>query len=111
MYFKTFAAIKQALQEETGEENVLLVEGGDHADLASTIAFALAKKRQKAPVAIAGEIAEAIRPRLDESGVEVTTFGPYINFIFGQNYVNEIIFQAIRPGFGALRYRPHQQAL
>ena len=102
MYFKTFAAIKQALQEETGEENVLLVEGGDHADLASTIAFALAKKRKMAPVAIAGEIREAICPRLAEAGVEVTTIGPYINFIFGQNYVDETILQAIRPGFGSL---------
>ena len=42
--------IFKVLQDSTNEQDVQLIEGGDHADLASTIAFSLAKKRKTSPV-------------------------------------------------------------
>ena len=40
MYQETYRAVEEALKDATGAEDVLLGDGGDHADLASTIAFA-----------------------------------------------------------------------
>ena len=38
--------IIRVLQESTHEQDVQLIEGGEHADLASTISFTLAKKQK-----------------------------------------------------------------
>jgi arginyl-tRNA synthetase len=43
MYQETYRAVETALKDATGAADVLLGDGGEHADLASTIAFALAK--------------------------------------------------------------------
>ncbi len=62
MFFETRDRIATALQELTGEEDVLLADGGEHADLASTVAFPLAKKRRQAPAAIAQDARGRARP-------------------------------------------------
>ncbi|HZD42955.1 MAG TPA: arginine--tRNA ligase, partial [Methanomicrobiales archaeon] len=70
MYRKTLDRIKEVLQAVSGEEDVGLVEGGEHADLASTIAFSLAKKYRRPPVQIAPEIADKIAGDLAAEGIE-----------------------------------------
>ncbi|MFA7694672.1 MAG: arginine--tRNA ligase, partial [Methanoregula sp.] len=56
MVFDTTAIIKKALAECAGTVDLQLTDGGEHADLASTVAFALAKTKKQAPVKIAQEI-------------------------------------------------------
>ncbi|MEN6518952.1 MAG: arginine--tRNA ligase [Methanospirillum sp.] len=102
MYFETRDRIATALQELTGEEDVLLAGGGEHADLASTVAFPLAKKRRQAPVAIAQSLAAALAPRLADAGVTVEAAGPYLNFRFGSAYLESAVRAALAPGYGAL---------
>ena len=56
MYFETYKAVEDALKKVTGEDDVLIVDGGEHADLASTVAFSLAKKRKENPAKIAADL-------------------------------------------------------
>ena len=42
MYREYIQKVEALLREITGEEDVLLTDGGDHADMSSTVAFALA---------------------------------------------------------------------
>ncbi len=101
MFFERYNKITEILRDATGEEDVLLTDGGEHADLASTIAFALAKKQRTAPVKIAEEISGQIQGRLKDIGVEVTVSGPYLNFIFGAGYVDGAVKAALKPGYGS----------
>ena len=41
MYREYIHKVEHLLREITGENDVLLTDGGDHADIASTVAFAL----------------------------------------------------------------------
>lgn len=100
MYRETFAAIDALLRECTGLEDVLLVNGEGHADLATTVAFALAKSRRQSPVLIASEIAQAISARPELAGITVETSGPYINFRFGPAYIQASLHEALKPGYG-----------
>ncbi|EHQ34947.1 arginine--tRNA ligase [Methanoplanus limicola] len=102
MFFETYERIESALIEATGEEDVMLTYGGDHADLASTVAFALAKKRRENPAKIAGDITSEISGSLSKAGIEVKTTGPYINFIFGPEYTESVIARAVLDGYGSL---------
>lgn len=102
MFFKNYALIEETLKEVTGEENVLLGDGGDHADLASTVAFSLAKSRKTNPAALAKEISTEISGKLEEAGITVEVKGPYINFIFGSGYLDAVIHDALRVGYGSL---------
>jgi arginyl-tRNA synthetase len=101
MYIETRGRIESILREATGEEDALLVDGGDHADLASTIAFALAKKRRRTPVVIAQDLVAAIEAPLCEIGVTVSATGPYLNFLFGAEYLDASVKAALEPGYGA----------
>ena len=47
MYREYLAKTTELLQEATGVSDVLITDGGDHADVASTAAFALAKAEKK----------------------------------------------------------------
>jgi len=47
MVFDTTAAIKKALIECTGLDEIPLADGGEHADLATTVAFSLAKSENR----------------------------------------------------------------
>jgi arginyl-tRNA synthetase len=105
MFFTTFQTIEKVLRETTGEEDVPLSDGGDHADLASTIAFHLAKKERTSPVRIAQEIAAAIAGPLAAHDIRVEVTGPYLNFHFGDAYVSGAVKEALAPGYGAFPAR------
>ena len=104
MVFDTTAIIKKALAECAGTVDLQLTDGGEHADLASTVAFALAKTKKQAPVKIAQEIVTALKNNNDltEQGITVEAKGPYINFIFGSAYVSAAVRAATQPGYGSL---------
>ena len=96
--------IVRVLQEITGEQDVQVVDGGEHADLASTIAFTLAKKQKKSPVQIAQELAEIINnnPEFQATGARTEAKGPYINFTLDTSYLLESLQAAVKPGYGSL---------
>ncbi|TAJ45694.1 arginine--tRNA ligase [Methanofollis fontis] len=102
MFLETYRILEAALRDATGAESADLVDGGEHADFATTIAFSLAKKERKAPMAIAADLAERLAPALDPHGIRVDTKGPYINFHVSDAYVRETVKAALEPGFGRL---------
>ncbi|HOT94820.1 MAG TPA: arginine--tRNA ligase [Methanoregulaceae archaeon] len=101
MFIETTRLIRAALQAVTGEEDVLIADGGEHADLASTVAFPLAKKRRAPPASIAAELASRLAPTLAPHGIAVEATGPYLNFRFGPPYFAGAIRAALAPGYGA----------
>ncbi len=101
MYIETTELIRSALQEASGEEEVLITDGGEHADLASTVAFALAKKRRASPAAIAAELVPHLAAALAAHGITVAATGPYLNFRFGPPYFAGVVQAALAPGYGA----------
>lgn len=100
MYHTYVNKVTNLLREATGLEDVLITDGGEHADLASTVAFALAKAQKKNPMLIAKEIVEKITPKAE--GIEVSCKGPYINFVFGREYVAESVRAARASNYGCL---------
>jgi arginyl-tRNA synthetase len=104
MVFDTTTIIKKALTECTGTDDVQLIDGGEHADLASTVAFGLAKTKKQAPVKIAQDIVAALKnnKELADQGITVEAKGPYINFVFGSAYVTAAVKAATQPGYGSL---------
>ena len=102
MYFETYKAVEDALKKVTGEDDVLIVDGGEHADLASTVAFSLAKKRKENPAKIAADLKAQLDNELSGKGVSTETKGPYINFVFGGEYLKGVIKEALKPGYGQL---------
>lgn len=102
MLHDMYTLIGNAIKETTGTDNPLLTEGGEHADLASTIAFALAKQKKQAPVKIAQDLAAELTKNPALAGVTIEAKGPYLNFIFGSTYVNEALKAAVKPGYGNL---------
>ena len=100
MYRTYVEKVTKALQEATGLEDVMITDGGDHADLASTVAFSLAKQERKNPALIAKDIVEKVSAVLD--GIEVTCKGPYINFVFGPQFVADSVKEARKPDYGKL---------
>jgi arginyl-tRNA synthetase len=111
MYREKYHQIRRMLQACTDEEDVLLTPGGDHADLASTVAFKLAKVRKQAPVQIAADIAACLSARQDLGDVRVEAKGPYINFHFGPSYLAEAVRRACEPGYGKLPRRSERVVL
>jgi arginyl-tRNA synthetase len=101
-----YTTIGNAIREWTGVVDALLVDGGEHADLASTVAFALAKQRKQAPITIAQELAADLVKNPSLAGVTIEAKGPYLNFIFGSGYVSEALREAVRPGYGNLPKKP-----
>jgi len=104
MVLDTMETINRALSECTGLSEIPLVDGGEHADLATTVAFTLAKAKKQAPVKIAQDIVAALKnhPGLAELGVTVEAKGPYVNFVFGSAYVSAAVKAAVQPGYGSL---------
>ena len=111
MFQEKYHQIERMLRACTGEEDVLLTTGGDHADLASTVAFKLAKSEKRPPREIAAEIAERISadPELGDIRVEAT--GPYINFVFGPSLLAEAVREALEPDYGNHPRRPERVVL
>lgn len=111
MLHDMFTTIETAIKETTSATDALLVDGGEHADLASTVAFALAKQKKQAPVKIAQELATDLAKRTDLAGITIEAKGPYINFIFGKAYVSEVLRAAVEPGYGNLPKKPTRMVL
>lgn len=111
MFHDMHSKISTAIREITGTPDAILSDGGQHADLASTVAFAIAKQKKQAPVQIAGNLAIELRKRPELSGIAIEAKGPYINFIFGKEYVGEVLRAATRPGFGTLDKKPTRVVL
>ncbi len=105
MFQEKYHQIERMLRACTGEEDVLLTTGGDHADLASTIAFKLAKKEKRAPAKIAADIAEKLAADPSLGDIRVEAAGPYVNFRFGPTLLAEAVREALDPGYGALQRR------
>ena len=83
-------------------DEVLLAEGGGHADLATTVAFALAKQKKQAPVRIAQDLVVELSKHPELAGMTIEAKGPYINFVFGKEYVSDTIKAAVKPSYGSL---------
>ncbi len=101
MYIDAITIITNILQETTGRDDIVLIHGGDHADLASTVAFAIGKEEKTSPAQVALRIADQIRDAVREKAnatTEVT--GPYINFIFNQKYLASVLAAAVQDEYG-----------
>jgi arginyl-tRNA synthetase len=96
--------IVRVLQDATHEQDVQLLDGGEHADLASTISFALAKKQKTSPVRIAQDLVKIINdnPEFQATGARSEAAGPYINFKLDTSYLAESLQAAVEPGYGSL---------
>ncbi len=105
MFQEKYQQIERMLRACTGEEDVLLTTGGDHADLASTVAFKLAKREKRAPPAIASDIAGELSANPELGDIQVEATGPYVNFRFGPSLLSEAVREAVRPGYGSLPRR------
>ena len=102
MFLDYSGRVARAIQEKTGESDPCIVDGGEHGDLASTIAFALAKRERTSPVQVAAGLARDLGTRPDLAGIEVHATGPYLNFVFGEGYLRDSIREAVKPGYGTL---------
>ena len=111
MYREYIHKVECLLREITGEDDVLLTDGGDHADIASTVAFVLAKKERKNPAAIAADIVAKIPAHQDSQGLTVSAVGPYINFVFSGAYVADSVRAARHPDYGQLPARTERVIL
>ncbi len=80
-----FKCLKKALKEIDER----FVRESDHADLACTIAFKLAKEQKRNPVEIATELAEKLEPIGYIGKIEVVN--GYINFFASEEYLEDTI--------------------
>ncbi|MBN1455103.1 MAG: arginine--tRNA ligase, partial [Methanomicrobia archaeon] len=84
----------QAASYDCGELAVALEES-EHADLASRIAFSLARSYKKPPAAIAAEIAAHVAIPHGSLVKEVVAVGPYINFFVNESFLSATL-QAVQ---------------
>jgi arginyl-tRNA synthetase len=101
MLQETYQTISNVIKENTGATDAQLIDGGEHADLATTIAFGLAKQKKQAPALIAKDLVGILRKDSRLAGITIEAKGPYINFIFGAGYVSEAVKEAVKPGYGS----------
>jgi arginyl-tRNA synthetase len=111
MLHEMYTTIGNAITEHTGLADPLLTDGGEHADLATTAAFALAKQKKQAPVKIAQELAAELAKDTQLAGISVEAKGPYLNFIFGNSYVSESVKAAVQSGYGTFPRKPTRVVL
>jgi arginyl-tRNA synthetase len=102
MLQETYKTISKVIEEKTGVTDAQLIDGGEHADLATTIAFTLAKQKKQAPALIAKDLAAELAKDPGLKGITIEAKGPYINFILGAEYVSEAVKEAVKPGYGSL---------
>jgi arginyl-tRNA synthetase len=101
MLQEAYNTIRTVIEEKTGATDAQLIDGGEHADLATTIAFTLAKQKKQAPVLIAKDLAAELAKDPALRDITIEAKGPYINFIFGAEYVSKALKEAVKPGYGA----------
>ncbi|MDH7593738.1 MAG: arginine--tRNA ligase [Methanomicrobiales archaeon] len=97
MFHEERARIARIMREITGAEEV--EDGGIHADLATSAAFALAKIERRSPMEIARELGERIAKHPDIGDMRIEVKGPYVNFHFGDSYAEKVLSRAIRERF------------
>lgn len=101
MWQETYKTIGRVIKEKTGVPDAQLIDGGEHADLATTIAFTLAKQKKQAPALIAKDLAAELIKDPTLQDITIDAKGPYINFIFGTRYVSQALKEAVKPGYGS----------
>jgi arginyl-tRNA synthetase len=101
MLQEAYKTIGKVIEEKSGVTDAQLIDGGEHADLATTIAFTLAKQKKQSPVLIAKDLAAELAKDPALQGITIEAKGPYINFIFGAGYVSEALKEAVKPGYGS----------
>ena len=101
MLQEAYKTIGKVIEEKTGTTDAQLIDGGEHADLATTIAFTLAKQKKQAPALIAQNLADELAQDPLLRGITIEAKGPYVNFIFGSGYVSEVVKEAVKPGYGS----------
>ncbi len=84
-----FRAFYQEVKRATGIDDRFLRES-DHADLASTVAFKLAKEKKKKPQEVAEELLESFEIAGDYIG-KIEIENGYINFFAGQEFFEDTI--------------------
>ena len=102
MLQEKYKTISNVIREKTGVTDAQLIDGGEHADLATTIAFTLAKQKKQSPFLIAKDLAAELVTDPVLKGITIEAKGPYINFIFGREYISEAVKEAVKPGYGSL---------
>ena len=101
MLQEAYKTIGKVIEEKTGVTDAQLIDGGEHADLATTVAFTLAKQKKQAPALIAKDLAAELVKDPALKGFTIEAKGPYINFIFGAGYVSDAVKEAVKPGYGS----------
>ncbi|MDD1696195.1 MAG: arginine--tRNA ligase [Methanoregula sp.] len=101
MLQEVYKKIGKVIEEKTGVKDAQIIDGGEHADLATTIAFTLAKQKKQAPAQIAKDLAGELATDPALQGINIEAKGPYINFVFGPDYVSEAVREAVKPGYGS----------
>jgi len=101
MLQEAYKTIGKVIEDKTGVADAQLIDGGEHADLATTIAFTLAKQKKQSPVLIAKDLAAELTKDPALQGITIEAKGPYINFVFGAGYVSETLREAVKPGYGS----------
>jgi arginyl-tRNA synthetase len=111
-YQRRFHAIAAILREATGRTDVVLVDGGAHADLASTQAFVEAKEHGVNPTQWARTFATQYKDQiLEYADARVETEGPYINFHFHLTFTAAVLREATVPGYGSYPARSERIVL
>ncbi len=111
MYLERNSQIVASLVKATGISTPSLIDGGIHADFASTVAFDLAKIRKLPPSQIAETLALEISKDPDLEPVTVEAKGPYLNFHVPVSDLQDALRDAIRPGYGTLPLRNERVVL
>jgi arginyl-tRNA synthetase len=111
MYRQIREQIAAILRTLTAQEDVELGDGGAHADLASTVAFSLAKVQRRPPAEIARELVERLKEYEVAGLFWVEREGPYLNFHFGDAYLKESLKAGLQSGYGTLPSRHDRVAL
>ncbi|HVP94250.1 MAG TPA: arginine--tRNA ligase [Methanoregulaceae archaeon] len=100
MFLETYETIEKAIRSKTRLCDVLLTTGGEHADLTTTASFVIAKEQKTNPAAIAASLVDELKSDPELSGITIEAKGPYINFLFGPDYISETLKIASKPGYG-----------
>ena len=86
-----------SVSREAADETIEIPPDSELGDLASTIAYSLAKQLKKNPVAIVSEFLPKLEERASHEPMikEITTKGPYINIFIDQGQLAELTVKSI----------------
>ncbi|MDD1720303.1 MAG: arginine--tRNA ligase [Methanoregulaceae archaeon] len=102
-YQRRHDCIVSILREATGKREVILNDGGSHADFATTQAFVEAKGLKQSPLQWAtGFVKQYADQIASQAGATVEAKGPYINFHLDETYLPAALAEAVKAGYGTL---------